>query len=267
MNRRAVNGHLPRRLRHAIEASRTRLLRECTDAPDVTFIPLVGNRGDELIWAGVRSLLRDVDHREVPWKAVSDTGGSLALVAGSGGWCKDFHGLAHDVLLQAVERFERVVLLPSTFDPTYEPVAAALRATPARIWARDELSKGLMESVRPVEVAHDTAFFFDYGPWVRRGTGTLYAMRNDRSRVADWDALGIDPIRNDDISHTMKHLDQWLWHIAKHAVVHTDRAHVMIAAAMMGKSVVWYSTNDHKVGGIAAYGTDGLDLRPGLPRP
>ncbi len=260
----AVNGHLPRRTRRHIEASRRTLLGEVAGESDVAFIPLRGNRGDELIWAGIRSLLRDVRHRELRPTELADAEGRLALVAGSGGWCPDFHGFAPDILVEATQRFDRVVLLPSTFVPAHEKVAGVLRETPARVYARDLISQALVAPLRPVAVAHDTAFFFDYAPWVRPGSGTLFALRADKASNVDWEALGVDPDENDDISDTATSLDQWLWRISGARRVHTDRAHVMIAAAMMGKSVTWYPTTDHKVPGIAEFGTDGLDLTPGI---
>lgn len=261
---RVVNRHLSARTRRQIEESRRALLAEVAGERDVTFIPLRGNRGDELIWAGARSLLRDVDHREIRREDLASADGSLALVAGSGGWCPDFNRFAPDVLVEVTERFDRVVLLPSTFVPTDEKVAGVLRSTPARLYARDRISQDLVAPLHPVAVAHDTAFFFDYGPWVRPGSGTLYALRADKARAVDWEAIGVDEDANDDISNTAWNLDQWLWRISGARYVHTDRAHVMIAAAMMGKSVTWYPTTDHKVQGIAEFGTAGLDLTPGI---
>jgi exopolysaccharide biosynthesis predicted pyruvyltransferase EpsI len=48
-------------------------------------------------------------------------------------------------------------------------------------------------------------------------------------------------------------MDHWLWTIARHDTVATDRAHVMIAAAMLGKRVEYHGTNYHKVTAIAEY--------------
>jgi exopolysaccharide biosynthesis predicted pyruvyltransferase EpsI len=48
-------------------------------------------------------------------------------------------------------------------------------------------------------------------------------------------------------------LDHWLWTIARCDTVATDRAHVMIAAALLGKNVEYHGTNYHKVNAIAEY--------------
>jgi exopolysaccharide biosynthesis predicted pyruvyltransferase EpsI len=61
------------------------------------------------------------------------------------------------------------------------------------------------------------------------------------------------PTGNDDISLTCFGLDHWLWKIAQHAKISTDRAHVMIAATLLGKQVEYYRTNYHKVPAIAEY--------------
>lgn len=254
---------VPRPARRAIRASRRRLLDELRGHDDITFIQLRGNRGDELIWAGARALLRDVEYREAHPDRLQKAGGELALLSGCGGWCADFHGFAPDVLQEVERRFDHVVVLPSTFDPSYEPVGDVLRGSRARLYARDRTSYELVAPFANAGLAHDTAFFFDYSPYLRRGRGVLTAMRTDHASVADWDALGVHPGDNIDISRTARTLDEWLWWIARHEHVRTDRAHVMIAAAMLGKSVTYHTTTDHKVGGIAAYGMAGLDVRCG----
>ena len=47
----------------AIEASRRLMLDQLGAPPDLTFVRSVGNRGDELIWAGTRQLLAEKNYR------------------------------------------------------------------------------------------------------------------------------------------------------------------------------------------------------------
>ncbi|MGH9423877.1 MAG: glycosyltransferase family 2 protein, partial [Thermoanaerobaculia bacterium] len=60
--------------------------------------------------------------------------------------------------------------------------------------------------------------------------------------------------------------DEWLWTIARAAEVHTDRAHVMIAGAMLGKRVEIHPSKSHKVMAIADYALTDFDIHAGIPR-
>ena len=55
------------------------------------------------------------------------------------------------------------------------------------------------------------------------------------------------PKDNEDISLTIPDIDRWLRKIARYRDIITDRAHVMIAAAMLGRKVIPNSNNYHKV--------------------
>jgi hypothetical protein len=246
------------RLRSAL--ARQRLLREVQGSADVTFVRLRGNIGDHLIWAGARQLLRKVRHREVAAEALGDASGDLALMSGSGGWCEPFHGLAPQTLVELEKRFRRVVVLPSTFDPSYAPVAEILRGSRARIYARERVSFDKIRHLCDAGLAFDCAFYFHFGPFRRRGSGRLVAFRTDAESAIPWGAKGGLPAENVDISVTAPSLEQWLSTIAGCAEVETDRAHVMIAAALLGKRVRYATTTYHKVPAIAAYSLRGLPV-------
>jgi exopolysaccharide biosynthesis predicted pyruvyltransferase EpsI len=76
----------------------------------------------------------------------------------------------------------------------------------------------------------------------------LAAFRIDKESVGR-----VIPEGNNDISRSCSSLDEWLWTIARHADVKTDRAHVMIAAALLGKTVDYGTSSYHKVPAIADY--------------
>jgi glycosyltransferase involved in cell wall biosynthesis len=146
-------------------------------------------------------------------------------------------------------RFERVIVLPSSFDPSEDEVREALSRTRATVFARERESYRRIESLCDARIAHDCAFFFDFTPWLRDGQGTLNAFRSDPEARA-----GIPhPLRNDDISFTAPSLAHWLETIASHETVRTDRAHVMIAGALLGKQVEFAPTSYHKLDAIADY--------------
>jgi GT2 family glycosyltransferase/exopolysaccharide biosynthesis predicted pyruvyltransferase EpsI len=230
-----------------VEASRNKLLRAVDGAQDVTFIRGYGNIGDHLIYAGTRRLLAGFSSREVSILGLEGVTGHTALISGGGAWCRPYHDMTQ--YLPIIEsQFDRVVILPSSFDLSEESVRQALAATRALVFAREPISYQQIRSLCRADIAHDCAFFFDYSPFVRAGQGTLIAYRSDNESVT-----GSLPEGNDDISVSCESLDQWLWTIARHQTVKTDRAHVMIAAALLGKRVDYKASSYHKVPSIAGY--------------
>lgn len=231
-------------------------------ADDVTFFRTPGNLGDQLIQAGAKSLLADlgVGYRHRHINEALQTTGDVALVSGSGGWCRPFHAMP--ALVAPLEaNFRRVVILPSSFDLQEPTVTAWLAQTPAVVMAREAVSRAIVARYRRAHLGLDSAFFFDFRPFQRPGEGALSAFRTD-AESARLAALGQD---NNDISLTCDSLDEWLETISRYAVVRTDRAHVMVAAAMMGKTVQVWASNYHKVRAIAEYAGLAVELMPGIP--
>lgn len=279
-------------LSSSIAESRQKLLREISGSPDVTFIRAGGNIGDDLIHAGTRRLLAGVfyeeiklrkrrkeevsgprgvrrllpgafhketkipRHREVGIGGLGGVRGHTALVTGGGAWCRPFHGTWPVVLPLIERRFEKVIVLPSSVDTSVEDVREALARTKALVFARERESYRQLRELCRAEIAHDCAFFFDFTPYRCRGEGLLTAYRTD----AESSAGGRVPPDNNDISRSCDSLDQWLWTIARHEVVETDRAHVMIAAAMLGKKVRYRPSSYHKVPEIAGFALEGFPV-------
>jgi len=237
-----------------VARSRAVLLDAIGDAADVTFLRGFGNIGDELIWAGARQLLRGVHYREASVELLDEVGGELGLLTGSGAWCSTYPRMAE--LLPAVEqRFDRVIVLPSTYEVAVPAVRSALEQTGATVFARELVSYEAIKGRCDARLAHDTAFYFDFEPYRRPGRGTLRAFRIDQE-AEDRDP----PPGNDDVSATCDSLDHWLWRIAGHERVLTDRAHTMIAAALLGKAVRYRSSVYYKVPALAAFMPEGVDL-------
>jgi GT2 family glycosyltransferase/exopolysaccharide biosynthesis predicted pyruvyltransferase EpsI len=232
----------------AVEASRSALLAELGDGRDVTFVRGLGNIGDELIWAGTRRLLEGRSYREISVEELPSSSGEIALLAGSGAWCRPYHEWMPRALAIAGLRFDRVIVLPSSFDAGEDVVRRALERTDATVFAREPESLRAIEDLCRARVAHDCAFFFDFSSYSASGAGTLTAFRTDREATAG-ELLAPD---NDDISVTSPSLTEWLHTIERHALVRTDRAHVMIAAALMGKQVEFAPSSYHKLESIAA---------------
>jgi exopolysaccharide biosynthesis predicted pyruvyltransferase EpsI len=243
----------------AVEESRDVLLGAIGEPEDLTFIRLYGNIGDDLIYAGTRQLLARRFYSEVSVRNLAGVSGHTAVVAGCGGWCSPYHDMVEH--LPAIEtRFERVIIMPSSFDVSVPSVRSALATTKALVFARERKSFEGICRLCDAKIAYDCAFFFDYRPYLRPGKGCLVAYRTDRES-----ALSVTPEGNHDISRLCSSLDDWLWTIARHAHVKTDRAHVMIAAALLGKDVDYWTSSYHKVPSIADYALKSFPVRRIVP--
>ena len=120
----------------AVEESRDVLLRAIGEPEDLTFIRLYGNIGDDLIYAGTRQLLARRFYKEVSVRNLGGVSGHTALVAGCGGWCGPYHDMVEH--LPAIEaKFERVIIMPSSFDVSVRSVRSTLAATKALVFARE----------------------------------------------------------------------------------------------------------------------------------
>lgn len=234
--------------------SRDRILARIGRSESVTFIRGYGNIGDDLIYAGARQLLANLHYDEVGLTEISDQSGDLAVLAGSGAFCRTYPQMVK-YLPVIEERFQKLVILPSSFDASVPEVRAALEKTKAFVYARELHSYDQIRDLCPSELAHDCAFYFNYAPYARPGRGRLNAFRTDK------EASGRSvPRENNDLSASCESLDQFLWTIARHEWIRTDRAHVMIAGAMLGKRVEYRASNYHKVPAIAEFSLSGFSI-------
>jgi GT2 family glycosyltransferase len=231
------------------EESRRTIFEAIGDSADVTYFPGIGNVGDALIQAGNARLLASLRPRQAPLTEIPFRRGHTAVLSGGGAWCAPYHEIMPHALREAERRFERVVVLPSSFDPSVPAVRQALTGTAAVVLAREPESFRRIQPLCRTALALDAAFFFDFDPYRQAGKGTLNAYRTDRESAGEAEI----PADNDDISATSRTLDEWLERIARHAVVRTDRAHVMIAAALLGKRVEYRPSLYHKVPAIAEF--------------
>jgi GT2 family glycosyltransferase/exopolysaccharide biosynthesis predicted pyruvyltransferase EpsI len=240
-----------------VQLSRQQILDEIGEPPDLTVVRGLGNCGDQLILEGVRALLADRIYREVELTEMCAARGHTMLLSGGGAFCRPFHEVMPRALSVAAHRFERVIVLPSSFDPSEDVVRGVLARTRATVFAREAESYRRIAPLCDARLAHDCAFFFDFTQWRGRGSGTLNAFRTDREARATWNL----PVDNDDISATAPTLEHWLETIAAHELVRTDRAHVMIAAALLGKQVEFAPSSYHKLEAIAGFALSDYPVR------
>ncbi len=221
----------------------------------VAVLPNPGNCGDGLIWLGLRALCREYEVRVVELYDRHPAEGRVLLVPAAGNLSAHYHSMT-ELLAPYLATFDEVYILPCSVDIRDPEVERFLRTLPthAHVFTREKYSyaqaRFAVGDDARVHLDHDLAFSFDYGRWDERGAGTLDAFRGDV------ESLGLPlPEGNLDISTlgSSGHgevLPRLLQHVA---VVRTDRAHVMICAALLGKETHVYPNDYHKVRGIYEY--------------
>lgn len=228
----------------SVVESREALLAAVGAAPQMVLVRPFGNFGDEMIWEGTRALLRDRIHREISVDDLSSESGELAVIAGGGAWSRNYNEYMPETLAIAELRFERVIVFPSTFDCPVERVRTALERSRATVFARELESYAQIRDLCDARLAHDCAFFCELPDM--NGSGTLDAFREDLEQSGS-----PRPAGNNDISETAGSFNDWLHEIARHETINTDRAHVMIAGARMGRRVNYSENSYFKVGALA----------------
>jgi len=226
------------------------------------FIP-GGNRGDGLIYQGAFKLFRQfgLKYNLLPYRynnvleefVDQPRDANTLLIMGSGGFSHGFN-LMVEIVPELVKKYALVYILPTTFDITYTPVKKFLEELPEHVsvFCREQKSHSdLIEIIPPQRLFldHDTAFEFDYSKWMKGGHGVLNAFRDDKESSA----IQL-PIGNQDVSTGPD--SQWkelLDIISQYSVIHTNRAHVSIAAALMGKETHIYPSSYFKQKEIFRY--------------
>ena len=208
------------------------------------FVWAPGNWGDAIIRSGTLLFFQQlgVSYTQITDPTQADP--SLpAVLSGSGGFCKfwNWSPWATKMLLQ---RCPKVIVLPSS----YEAASLDLASESGRLmlYAREMVSYAQVQSRYQSAFCPDMAFWnqpADCGAAIREEL--LNAFRTDReSRGYHLNYTG-----NRDISLECDHLGdsrRFFQEIAAYARVCTDRTHVAIAAAMLGRPVDFFPNAYHK---------------------
>src|SRR5215472_18211510 len=147
-----------------LERSRAKLL-DAVSGREFTFFRTFGNIGDRLINAGARQLLAGMKYTEKDIRDGGSCAGEIAVICGGGGWCVPWHAMPK-LVRPIEERFAKVIVFPSSFDPRDAEVLSWLRGTHCQLFVRERSSLHAIAAFSNPVLALDTAFFFDYGPWI-----------------------------------------------------------------------------------------------------
>ena len=238
----------------SLERSQRLILDSVGLSADLVLVACGRLVADELSVAGAHELLSGTTYRQIGLDELSKARGEVALLLG-GGFSRNDHEIMPRALAIAELRFQRVIVLPTSFDPSDETVHGALARSGATIFAREPDSLRQIAELCDARLAHDCSFFFDFASYRRTGSGALNAFGAPPSGSAD----------NDDISVTAPDLAEWLELVASHETVRTDRAQVMIAAALMGKRVEYASGAEPGLESIARHALSDRAVTPIAP--
>ena len=223
-----------------------KLIKDLAGDRRVIFSPSKGNWGDGLINYGTRQFFAffGIGFEELNKSSIQTDlnegrfRDEVVVIGGGGAWSRNFNG-ARRVTEQISEQAKSVVVLPTTYD------LAAVDADNVVYFARDRYNS--CDKVPHAFFCHDMAFFTDLAvaePSNR--VWRLFAMRDDReghgigklvannfdiSRLGDGDYRFVDPLFN--IVNNFK-------------LVCTDRMHVAIVGAMLGRKVMLVEGNYSK---------------------
>ena len=217
-----------------------------------------GNMGDRLIWAGTDDLLAaaGVQPVRLPVPAVPSTVArdECLVIPGSGALATIWHEWLPALVAEAADRFARVVILPSQFDPAVPVVAAALTRPNVFAFAREPVSYARIRRFGRAVLAFDPALYAtrlpgpDACPPAADGSPRrLVAFREDPASMLSAHGCRPEPRVNHDIGRHARNLDDFLAAVMAVDEVVTDRLHVVVAALMSGRRVRYLDPHDRKI--------------------
>lgn len=219
-----------------------------------------GNRGDGLIYKGCKTLLDkyNIQYNEF-YLPQEEVGKTLFIQGGGAYYYPCLWGLKS--VLNYIDKFEEIFILPSSFGFNYRKIKDFIANLPKKVtvFCREKYSyEAVLKNATYKEkifLDHDMAFRMDFSKWKKEGNGKLIAFREDsRSGMRQ------KPKENIDVSKGR--VTEWeilLKLVSQYAEVHTDRAHVSISAAMLGKKTYVYPMRYHKLKGIYEYSLSHLE--------
>lgn len=210
-----------------------------------------GNWGDSLIHAGQREFLDDIGMSpiRIPVNRLNKKSSlsrfllsrfvaDKAIITGNGAFREFYDRPAQ--LIETAAIFSNVLLMPSSypFVPGFDPART-------RYWRRDRLES--VDAMPDANFCHDMAFYLDPKPRVAT-KDTAFFFRVDVEKD-DFEL----PAQNVDLSNEGTHAtdhNKFLDRIGEYNTIHTNRLHVGIGGALLGREVHLYGSRTRKVRSI-----------------
>ena len=205
--------------------------------PEITFIGAHGNAGDAVITLATMPWIRSLRLEE---DTIIFKGGGLG-----------HHANLHE-LLDSLPRDRRLVVAPTSLDAASADILATFPQ--AHVFCRGAVSLELAQA-RGIScaLAHDLALRTDCTPWRDLpAEGTLNCFRGDvesatNHRPADNDDISLAAHRTWTPDNCTEAAHDFIRTIARYRTIHTDRLHVGIIAALLGRETHLHAGTDHKI--------------------
>lgn len=224
----------------------------------ILYAPSLGNWGDALIHKGVLQFLDDnkfkyttVQRPKIDSIRESLSGTNVQLQdtvllnCGGGSWCKNFHG-TRDFVSRNWSLFSDVIVMPSTFE------LPAVASEPANVTYISRDTEKSMTTIQDAVFCHDMALYLQLATKLGPGNESAigYFMREDKERSHSAFDIG----EGYDISLLGSHrskITPFFQILNGYKKIVTDRMHVAIAGAMLGKEVELYSSDYFKAPAVS----------------
>lgn len=239
------------------------------ESPVWLLTSMPGNIGDHLIWQGTEKMLvsSGVEYRCISKDELQNTpalprSGTL-VIPGSGALTTRWHEWLPDLVFGASSIFDRVVILPSQYDPEAPLVTRALSRQNVYAFAREAESFRRIKCFGRAALAPDPALWaLEFPEAIRDGRDdkdlgvVLVVLRTDVGSLLPKMRLRPAAINND-ISLAAKTLEEFLRSIDGADAVVTDRLHVAVAAVALDKDVRYIDPYDKKISRYIEYNLRG----------
>lgn len=236
-------------------------IREKAEGKEVVFIPNSGNWGDGLIRYAAKRFLSDIRVTHIEMNLGKGSGrymlmpmllrpaNRLFIYSGGSAWGPNWNH-AYEIVSMISRFTSNIVVLPSTF---YNDAPKAK----GTLFRRDEFES---KTNCPRSVfCDDIALYlmarglkYDFGDDDLIPTGYFY--RRDRESSRRFEGGDVEGIETSfDLSGLGNHMsngDDFLREIARYRTIVTDRLHIGIGAALLGRQVRLFSGRDFKIGAI-----------------
>lgn len=212
----------------------------------VDFYRFSGNYGDSLIYHGTKTLLNELNIHINFVEIDSGISNDILFIDGGGNFVDEYDDV-YNFLVKKHRMYKKIVLLSHTIGGERQSKLIQSLGSNVTIFCREKVTyEFVKKNATKVEcyLWHDCAFYNDLTNYSRFGEGILNSFRVDvESNKKEL------PNDNEDISYDgwcMKPLQEFLGKIQKYGEIRTDRLHVAIASAMLGKRVLFYSNSYYK---------------------